>query len=275
MRIVTIPKFDGWFGALIFHAGLVLFFCSVYLMWYNNISTESFIQLMYGGSVLIKNNDWGIPVPVVVSGGELPIGFGMVIGVVFSVVQIIFWLTNDSILKDQSANVKAVAKFALGADAFTAFFALMGGTNMFDVLWDDWSYFAVKVVLSAIISIGFLSIGSEIFLSLAIESMRTNKDEGFKVWKGLFSSIFRAIDSLFDKVSKGSNAPNRQNQVKPVQSFSAPQNQPSRREQLDRDLRAAMGGKPNYQQRQDFGKPQEREPKSIDAFMRDKLGDRE
>lgn len=268
MRIANIPKIDGWYGALFFHSGVVLLFCSLYLIWYNNISTEAFIQMMYGGEVVIKNNWLGIPVPIVVNGGSLPVGFGCVIGLVFTVIQIYFWLTDDSVLKGQSENIKRLAKITLGADVLTAFYALMGGAFTYDIFMADPVFFVVKFLFSVFLSVSFLSIGSEILFSLSIEAIRMNYEEGFKIYGSIFRAVAKALDAgFFDQVSKGAKM-SGQPSMKPVQSST----QPSRREQLQGDPRNFQ--KPSFGDKPDFGRPQSNQDRA-DILRERLLADRE
>ena len=91
-----IPQLTGWQAVLAFLLGAFVLYTAGRLMWANITFSATGGVEMTGGQVLVDQSNVWSPAVKVTKGGVVGLELAMLGGALFSVIQIIFWLTTES-----------------------------------------------------------------------------------------------------------------------------------------------------------------------------------
>lgn len=231
MRMVKLKSFGGWPGTLVWHCGLGLLVTALWFMRYNIVTTAAAMAGLFGGVVgLDETADVWLPSIVITKGGALGLGFCYAVGISFSLLEMIFWGTDDNSLGEQANMVQTLGTVVLIADIGSAMYALMGGPAAYTMFMQDWVAFAQRFVASLFVTGMFLSVGSEFWLILSFESLRVYWKPAKEFYAGLFQGIGNLIKGLLEWWKKS-----------PTDKNPPPQTQ-SRRAAVSAQAQLAFGG---------------------------------
>lgn len=196
MRVFQLRPLNNWFGFLLFHAGVLLVLIALWFIYYNVLTTASVVVSSFDGLVnQLGDNAW-LPALQIVRGGQLGKTFGLAFGLLISVLEFVFWASQDDLLGGFAAGAKYIGFALLALDVGSALYFLLGGANLVNVaaaLW-GWAY-VWRVFFAIVIVFAALAFGGELWLAIGIEIIRTQYEVAFAAW----GRFFRRLNDLRKK----------------------------------------------------------------------------
>ena len=207
-KLINIRGATGWLAGVLLLGGVFLIVASLGLIALNIYFSAVGLVEATGGDANLIESIW-FPALVVIKGGPIGLIVGLVMGMMSSVVQSVFWLAPVEAAEDENDEDEEDEEVAnrshVPAPILTIFMALV---MLYDV-FSTWFYLSsslpsdknilmtlMRYIVTLVITLIAFSFGAEFWGALGVEVVRANYIEGVEALKQGWEESARMFDAL-------------------------------------------------------------------------------
>ncbi|MEK7443080.1 MAG: hypothetical protein AABZ78_19905 [Chloroflexota bacterium] len=207
-KLINIRGATGWLAGVLLLGGVFLIVASLGLIALNIYFSAVGLVEATGGDANLIESIW-FPALVVIKGGPIGLIVGLVMGMMSSVVQSVFWLAPVEAAEDENDEDEEDEEVAnrshVPAPILTIFMALV---MLYDV-FSTWFYLSsslpsdknilmtlMRYIVTLVITLIAFSFGAEFWGALGVEVVRANYVEGVEALKQGWEESARMFDAL-------------------------------------------------------------------------------
>ena len=196
MRLFQLPGLTGLWGQIAFYTGALITLIGGIFVGLNIFYTGATISQLFGGDVRVDATGVFWPEVQVVTGGGLGLGFGLLMGVLFFLVEFAFWVFDDHKLGRQAKIVRWAVRICETFDVGASIFLLSGGIYILSMIQADPVAWIARFIGAVGVSFIALAFGAEIWLAFGLEMMRANYGAVRRGGQNLAGAVGNFFDGL-------------------------------------------------------------------------------